>query len=249
MYDFGYAWPWVYGHLIPVVIFTVLAALAWKLKWSIWIKGISVFLVIWGVIGFAIVQLALRINLPEKLPTEQFLAAGSGYVLDAGAGSGRSTLMVLLERPDSRVLALDLYEGYYGIIDNTPERLLANAKRAGVEDRLEVEVGDIRDLPLDDNSLDAVVSVAVIDHLRPAGIEKSIAEIERVLRPNGEFLLMVVNNDVWIRIAYPFLIHHGYYGPRTNAEIWRSHLTKPGLEIIEQGMKPGSLYFLVRKKA
>ena len=71
-------------------------------------------------------------NLPLELPTERFpRGTGRGTVLDAGAGSGRSSLMVLLERPESRVLALDLYEGYFGIDDNNPDRLLANAAKAG----------------------------------------------------------------------------------------------------------------------
>lgn len=246
-YDFDYTWLWNYGHLIPVIIFTLAGLLAWKCKWSNWITYISILIVLWGVIGLVIVQYILCINLPLKLPTEQFLAGGSGYVLDAGAGSGRSTLMVLLERPGSRVIAMDLYEGYFGILDNTPERLLANARLAGVEDRVTVKVGDIRDIPLEDSSLDAAVSVAVIDHLAPEGIKKSMAEIWRVLRSNGEFLLVVINNDLWIRIAYPFLIHHGYYGPKTHAEGWIDYLTEAGFKIVEQGTKPASLYFLARK--
>jgi methylase of polypeptide subunit release factors len=57
----------------------------------------------------------MRLNLPLELPTQQFLSRGAGRVLDGGAGSGRASLMVLLERPQAEVLAVDLYQGYFGI--------------------------------------------------------------------------------------------------------------------------------------
>ena len=73
--------------------------------------------------------------------------------------------MVLLSRPAATVVALDRFSGYYGIVDNTPDRLRANAKAAGVDSRLEVQVGDMREMPFADASFDGVVSVAAIDHL------------------------------------------------------------------------------------
>lgn len=248
-YDFGYDGIWNYGHLAAAAIFILIGVLAWHFKWSNWIKGGALVLFLWAITGFLILQFAVRINLPLELPTGRFLAGDTGLVLDAGAGSGRSTLMVLLARPRSRVIALDLYDGYYGITDNTPERLLDNARRAGVADRVEAEAGDMRSLPLADNSLDGAVSAFAIDHLNNEGIEKSLAEIRRVLRPGGEFLLMVINNDVWIRIAFPFLMHHGYFGPKTNIERWSNYLTGAGLEIIEQGTRPTTLFFLTRKNS
>ncbi len=247
-YDFGYGWVWNYGHLIAVVLFGALAMLVWRLSWPRWIGAISVGFAVWGVAGLLIVQMVVRLNLPLELPTEQFFADGSGQVLDAGAGSGRSSLMVLLARPESRVLALDLYDGNYGIPDNKPERLFANAARAGVEDRIQARVGDMRAMALGDDSLDAAVSAYAIDHLSREGAERSLAEIQRVLRPDGQFLLMVINPDIWIRTAYPFFPHHGYFGGRTDDQLWRSRLTNAGFEIVEQGTTPGTLYLLARKR-
>ena len=215
---------------------------------AIVVGALSTALAVWGVTGFLIVQIVMRMNLPLQLPTEQFLADGSGQVLDAGTGSGRSSLMVLLARPDSQVLALDIYDGYFGIPDNKPERLFKNAAKAGVEDRIQAQVGDVREMALGDNSLDAAVSAYVIDHMSPESVERSLVEIERVLRPGGQFLLMVVHPDIWIRIAYPFFVHHGYFGGRTDHDRWRSHLTGAGLEIVELGTTPGTLYLLAHKR-
>jgi SAM-dependent methyltransferase len=246
-YDFGYGFLWNYGHLLAVVPFGVLAALSWRFGWPRWIGVVSLVLTAWGVAGLLIVQYAMRLNLPLELPTQQFVSHGPARVLDGGAGSGRASLMVLLERPQAEVLAIDLYEGYFGIEDNSPQRLLQNAAKAGVEDRVDAQVADLTDLPFEDGSFDAAVSAFVIDHLDQAGVERSLAEIERVLRPNGEFLLMVVNPDLWIRVAYPFFVHHGYFGGRTDRERWRDRLENAGLRVVEMGTTPGTLYLLAQK--
>jgi predicted RNA methylase len=83
--------------------------------------------------GAVIVNGVIRFSLPIALPSAQFLALGNGRVLDAGAGSGRSSLMVLLARPAATVTALDIFGAEYGIGGNTPTRLRANARAAGAE--------------------------------------------------------------------------------------------------------------------
>ena len=246
-YDFGYTWLWNYGHLIPVGVFGCLAVVARRFVWPRWIGVVSVMLALWGVAGLLIVQVVLRMNLPLELPTDQFSVEASGQVLDVGAGSGRSALMVLLAIPDTRVVALDLYDGYFGISENTPERLFANAATAGVRHRVDATVGDMRDIPLGTSSVDAAVSAYAIDHLDEDGIERSLKEVMRVIRPGGQFLLMVINPDGWTRLAYPFLMHHGYWGPSTNPERWRRSLTSAGFEIVEEGTTPGTLHLLARR--
>ena len=244
-YDFGYGWQWNYGHLVPLILLGALAIVGARRSWSRWVIGPSALIAAWAAAALFIIQFVVRMNLPLELPTEHFLADGAGTVLDAGAGSGRSSLMVLVERPQSKVLALDLYEGYFGIEDNNPERLLANAAKAGVSDRIEAKVGDVREMPLPDASLDAAVSAYVIDHLNREGVERSLAEIRRVLRPDGEFLLMVIRPDGWIRFAYPMFAEHGYFGADHSAR-WRGHLEDAGFAIVEEGTMPGTLYLLAR---
>jgi len=247
-YDFGYSWPFTHGHLIPALVFGALTFLAWRYKWPRWTAALSAVIALWGIAGFFIVQFAARINQPVELPTAQFLTSGSGRVLDAGAGSGRATLMVLLSRPGSRVVALDKFLAGYGIEDNSPRRLEANMRAAGVADRVEVKTGDVREMPLESGSFDAAVSTYVIDHLNREGMTRSLAEMARVLRPGGEFLLMVINRDDWVRVAYPFLHGHGYFGQAPAADRWRARLETAGFEIVEQGTRPMTLFFLSRKK-
>ncbi|MCP5116046.1 MAG: class I SAM-dependent methyltransferase [bacterium] len=191
--------------------------------------------------------MAFRINLPLQSPTDQFLTGETKLALDVGAGSGRATLMVLLSRTNSHVVALDSFSEGYGIGGNGPKRLQANASTAGVEERLEVVSGDMREIPLDDGSFDGVVSAFAIDHLRAKGIKMALSEISRVLRPEGEFLLFVVNPDGWVRFAYPMFSAHGYFGGTSNPDRWRSLLAAAKFDVIEDGTQPAALYFLSRK--
>src|SRR5688572_4305726 len=243
-YDFGYSWSVAWGHLVPFALFGGLAIVGLWLGWRRWLVMASGTLAVWAVAALLINHALFRINLPSPPPTEQFLASGSGRVVDIGAGSGRATVGLLLARPRVTVTAVDIYKGYYGIDDNTPERLMANARIAGVAERAEAKVGDARDLPLVAATYDGVISVAAIDHLPRAGIPKALGEVARVLKPGGEFLLTIVNVDAWGRFASPHALGHH---PPANAGRWRTMLESAGFEIVEQGTQPGALYFFSRK--
>jgi len=246
-YDFGYEWPWTWGHAIAALILTALAIILAKLAWKWW-ATVCAALAAWAVAGGLIVNLVFRFSLPIALPTEQFLVAGQGRVLDAGAGSGRSSLMVLLSRPNATVTALDIFGAEYGIGSNTPERLLDNARAAGADARLEVAVGDMRAMPFDPATFDGAVSAFAIDHLSRPDVERTFAEMARVIKPGGDFLLLVINQDGWIRAALPFFAHHGYFGGRAYPERWRAQLQAAGFSVAEEGTQPGTLYFLATNR-
>jgi SAM-dependent methyltransferase len=243
-YDFGYSWSVAYGHLVPIAVFGGLAVLGLRLGWRRWLVIASSLLAVWGVAGLLITHFLFRINLPVAPPTEQFLSSGSGRVVDVGAGSGRTTVGLLLARPRVTVTAVDIYSGYFGIENNTPERLLLNARIAGVADRAEAKVGDARELPLASGAYDGVISTAAIDHLPRTGIPKALAEAARVLKPGGEFLLMIVNVDAWAWLASPHAIAHHRAGDPSR---WRALLESSGFDVVEQGTRPGALYFFSRK--
>jgi SAM-dependent methyltransferase len=243
-YDFGYSWSITWGLLIPVVLSGAVAAAGLRLQWRRWVVIASALVVVWGVVGLLITQALFRLNLPMAPPTDRFASSGIGRFIDIGAGSGRATIGLLLARPRIHVTAVDIYEGYYGIDDNKPERLIQNASIAGVVDRVSVVVGDARALPLETAAYDGVISVAAIDHLPRAGIPKALAEVARVLKPQGEFLLAVVNVDWWARVASPHALGHH---PSRDPSRWRSLLESAGFNIVEQGTQPAVLYFLCRK--
>ena len=245
-YDFGYSWPWSYGHLVAAALFAAIGVLALLSGWRKWTVAASGIATLWALAAFVTFDSGL--NRPAALPTPRFLESGRGRVLDGGAGSGRATVMVLLARPEVNVVALDLFNEGYGIDGNVPDRLRANARAAGAENRLEIRKGDLRELPFEAESFDAAVSSFAIDHLGKKGSQQSIAEVARVLRPAGQFLLMVLNTDAYVKFAYPLIHFHMYYGHGSSAERWRTALAAAGFEVVEQGTQPATMYFLAEKR-
>lgn len=245
-YDFGYGWPWTWGHMLVALVFGLIALAAWRTRLPRWVVALSSLVAAWAVAGAVIVNVVFAFSLPLPLPTRSFLAGKTGRVLDLGAGSGRATLMVLLEHTQTTVVALDIFSNRFGIDDNTPERLRANARAAHVENRLEVQTGDVRDMPFADASFEGAVSAFVIDHLNREGIATSLAETRRVLKPGGEFLLLVLNPDLWVRVTFPMLAEHGYFGQSPRPDYWQEQLGAAGFDIVEVGTTPGTLYLLGR---
>jgi SAM-dependent methyltransferase len=249
IYQFGYSWPYTRGHLLVGLAGAAVALLCYWRAWPRWAALAPGIVALWGLAGAASMHYAVQINEPQRLVTERFLPSGSGRVLDLGAGSGRATVGLLLARPKATVTAVDLYQGYFGIDDNTPERLRANARIAGVDDRVRVEVADMRVLPFEPGVFDAAMSVAAIDHLRWDGVEQTLGETARVLKPDGQFLIVSLNVDTWVRIAMPSSIHgHGYWGQSQNVARWRDALAKAGFTVVETGTKPATLYFLAQRR-
>lgn len=244
-YDFGYSWGVTWFPVIPLVLFGGLAVLAYRLGWRRWVLGASGLLAVWSVVALVLLHGVFGINLPMGVPEAGFMASGWGEVVDVGAGSGRASIGLLLARPNVRVTAIDIYDGYYGIEGNTPERFMRNARIAGVADRARAEVGDARAIPLPDAAYDGVISTYAIDHLRRAEIPGALSEVNRILKPGGDFLLAVVKVDWWLSLISPPLAHHA----RANPEHWREMLGTAGFEILEQGAAPASLHFLARKPA
>lgn len=243
-YDFGYSWPYTLGHLLVLAAALAVVAMAWWWAWPRWILAVALVAAMWGVEGSLTMHEAVQINVPQRLLTDRFATARNAHVLDLGAGSGRASIGLLLARPEATVIALDRYEGYYGIDDNTPARLKANAQRAGVAGRLDIRVADMRQLPFEDRSLDAAISIAALDHLDWPGIGTTLREVARVLRPGGQLLIGGLNPDAWVRIAIPSSMHGGYWGTAQNLQRWQEELRAAGFTVDESGTQPATVYLL-----
>lgn len=137
-----------------------------------------------------------------------------GTVVDIGGGSARSRAMWPTEwtyysiDPDARVLEVDATE-------KPIERLLGGAQA----------------LPLPDNSADVVLMQCVSHHLDDEIWPVSLAEANRVLKPEGTFIFLdgVLKKQRWFsRLFWKF--DAGHY-PRTSDEL-ESSIAK-NFDVIE----------------
>jgi SAM-dependent methyltransferase len=246
--NFGYPWWLSYGHLVVFCLALATAGIGWKLRWSrIPMIAIGVF-AIWSFAAFVVARFVMDLNGRASMPTQNFLVKGTGRVLDIGAGTGRSSIMILDARPQITLVALDLfgesYEHHFGPGQSPQERLRANLKLAGVDNRAVIQQADMRKIPFPDQSFDGIVSAYAVDHLNRDGIAQALAEASRVLKPQGEFLLMVVGKDPWLQFTFgPLLMHSGLRG----AEWWKARLEAAGFLVSEHGMRPGTLYLVAKR--
>jgi len=111
-------------------------------------------------------------------------------VLDLGSGGGVDTILAAHEvGPTGRAIGIDL-------LDEMVERATANAREAGVDGWTEFQRGEMEDIPVEDGSVDVVISNGVIN-LSPRK-SRVFAEVLRVLRPGGRFCVadLTVEEDL-----------------------------------------------------
>lgn len=245
--DFGYPWWLRYGHLAVAAGAVAFLLFGYARKWSKWPMMFLCILALWSGAAFAVVH-SFGFNSIASLPTQAFLKSGAGRVLDLGAGTGRSSIMVLKARPQATLVASDLFgesfDVHFGKGESPQQRLLANLKAAGVEQRATIETADMRKLPFEDASFDAVVSAYAVDHLGRDGSKQALTEAARVVKPGGDFLLILVENDKWGKLAFgPLLAHGGTRG----AEWWTARMKESGFDVLEVGTQPVTLYILARR--
>ncbi|RJO73722.1 class I SAM-dependent methyltransferase [Nocardia panacis] len=101
------------------------------------------------------------------------------YLLDIGCGTGGPAVLVA-ERSGGVVT---------GITVSRSQTLAATARAeaAGLSDRVGFDYGDVNALEFADESFDAAMAIDVFAHL--ADQERAFAEVLRVLRPGGRFML------------------------------------------------------------
>lgn len=112
-----------------------------------------------------------------KLETGQLL-------LDMGCGEGRHSIGALLETP-ANVIGLDLsFEDL-----NTAKSRLNDFDLSGCNTFCTFGVSNIKNIPIEDASLDAVMCSEVLEHVDSP--KESIQELVRVLKPGGIMALSV----------------------------------------------------------
>ena len=115
---------------------------------------------------------------------------GDETVLDIGCGHGLLLIGAVKRLPGGSAIGIDLWS-QTDQHANSAAATLANASAEGVSDRVTVRDGDMRQLPLEDASVDVVMSSLAI-HNVPTAAERarSIREIARIVRPGGRVAIL-----------------------------------------------------------
>lgn len=239
-FDFGWGPGWMNGLAIAglvtaagAVALQVAAPGLWPLAFAL-VAATALF-----VVGNLVMR-SFRRRDHVVLPMVDLLSGDDDLVLDAGCGTGRTTIGLGRVLKTGRVVAFDRFDASY--IDEGGRALLdRNLKLAGLTDRVMVEAGDLTAMRFADNHFDAAVSTHVYDHL---GDQKArvLAETLRVLKPGGRFLMAV-----WVPGWATFAVANLLSVFLTRKAAWRTLATAAGFEILDEGMFNNAWFVLLAK--
>ncbi|MBS9774979.1 MAG: bifunctional demethylmenaquinone methyltransferase/2-methoxy-6-polyprenyl-1,4-benzoquinol methylase UbiE [Tenacibaculum sp.] len=118
-------------------------------------------------------------------------------VLDIATGTGDLAIMLASLNPD-KIVGLDISEGMLNIAKQ-------KVNEENLSEIIEMIVGDSENIPFDDNTFDAItVSFGVRNF---ENLNKGLTEINRVLKPNGTFVVLETSNPT----KFPFKQGYKFY--------------------------------------
>lgn len=239
-YDFGWGPGWMNGLAIAALIALAAAVVlrlthpgAWPLAFAL-VAASGLLLT-----GNAVMRSFRRTD-HVILPMVNLLSSDHDLVLDAGCGSGRTTIALARILKSGRVVGLDRFDASY--IDGGGHALLDNnLKLAGLVGKVQVETGDLTGMAFADNHFDAAVSTHVYDHLGRQKL-KALCETRRVLKPGGRFLM-----GVWVPGLTMFAVANILSLFLTTKTQWRTLAEQAGFRVIDEGMFNHAWFVLLEK--
>jgi len=149
-------------------------------------------------------------------------------ILDVGCGNARDFIHIL--KKGGRIIGVDLSSR---MIDEARRELEKHSSLGGFE----LKTGDVTKLEFPDAYFDKVIASEVIEHI--PDWKKSLSEMLRVLKPNGELIISTPNKRSWYGfdryIVYEKILRrkweHPYDQWKTYHELEHA-LTKCGFTIV-----------------
>jgi SAM-dependent methyltransferase len=119
---------------------------------------------------------------------------GDEYAVDLGCGRGAVLISLAKRLKTGRVSGIDLWRSR-DQSGNDIEAIKHNARVCGVEDRVELNTGNITTLPYYDGQFDLVVSSLAIHNLKAREDRRqAITEAIRVLEPGGKIIIADISH-------------------------------------------------------
>jgi ubiquinone/menaquinone biosynthesis C-methylase UbiE len=147
--------------------------------------------------------------------------SGAEVILDAGCGTGLTTLRIADQYRECRVYGIDLSVKMVEVARN---------EAAGRDLDVDLRTGSITNLPYPDAAFDVALTNIMFHHLDLVEKRRAVAEITRVLRPGGRYVSAEFGPRA--RNAVERHLAKGEY------TLYPSHLTEAGLRIRHEELRP-----------
>ena len=144
-----------------------------------------------------IISMGIDVKWRKKV-IELVKAKNPENALDIATGTGDLAIMMAESTAAEKIIGLDLS---VGMLEVGKKKILDK----NLADKIEMVVGDSENIPYPDNYFDAITVSFGIRNFET--LEKGLAEIYRVLKPNGIFVIL----ETSVPTKFPFKQGYGFY--------------------------------------
>ena len=241
-FNFGWAPAWTLGPTIAAAILLAAAVLIETAAPHYWVATIVCTLFAASFFAGSIMARSVTQVDNAVLPMVALTPVGveNPVVLDAGCGSGRTTIALARALTRGTIVALDRFDA--GYIEGGGKTLLEqNLRLASLQNRVRITPGDITRLAFPDATFDAAVSAHAMDHLGRS-TAPGLREIRRVLKPGARFLLIV-----WVPGWTMFTIANVLSFFLATPRVWRSRIAEAGFRLADEGRFNGYWFAVLER--
>ena len=149
---------------------------------------------------------------------EMFIDISGKSLLDIGCADGTTTKQIKKILPSAEVTGVDLYK-----------KAINHAKKRTNKIKIKFIYGDVHNLPFGDNSFEIVTAIETIEHLDNPN--KALAEIYRVLKPNGYLIVGQDTDSLLFRVVW-------FVWTKWKGGVWKnSHISCMKPEELKKALK------------
>ena len=148
----------------------------------------------------------------RKKAVNVFKSKKPKFVLDVATGTGDFAIACLAADPE-KVIGVDISAG---MLEVGKEKI----KKAGLENKIELQLVDAEGLPFQDNYFDAITvgfGVRNFEHL-----EKGLEEMQRVLKPGGDLVIIEFSKPSGF-FSYIYKFYFSYITPAIGRLFSKDH--------------------------
>ena len=161
-------------------------------------------------------------------------------ILDLATGTADLAIALAKHNPQAHIIGMDISEKMLEIGK-------AKVAKRGLENQIELQVGDAAALPFENNSVDAVTVAFGVRNFE--NLDKGLSEISRVLKPNGQAVILEFSMPEQFPVKQLYRLYFKHFLPKIGKWVSKDANAYSYLpESVEHFPKPNDFLRIMAEK-